>query len=999
MTLFYKKTANYILYRKGNGSEAGMAYMAILILLAILSTLTFAFIFRVGTQTQATLTRGAGIQADYLAETAANHAMWRLLNDPGFPENEDVYYMHSLGGDRYGYKVIRPTATTFAAIATVGATGESVVHQSYVPYIIPEKVMTVYVDWWNKTDRYRRMVGASFDAEKPTFWISAWEPKWVELEGHPFADEFVVGFLDEFDYIELGVWDGSSWGNTLTFTGDSKKDHKCFDIAYDTYNGHAFVFGADDTQRGKVIYTVWDGSNWIAPALAFDTGSGQEIRYIDAEGSHISGEILISVLYQNKDISLHRWDGATFAKLATLETDAAYDEGMQVNITYEQQSGEALIVWAVNYANTCYYRTWDGSTLSAANPLPTFGNKVWQIKMAPDPASDTIVLLAVDDNSDLDAAVWDGSTWTDSTVIEGNLEQNPEKEYLNFEAAWEESGSEAIIAWGQNGNTNVMYTRWNKAMALSSCIAETGPDFAYKLKGGMRMCRVPGSDRIVLMSTNANWDLKYCLWDGDSLGGNPAVLQIYAQPWLIGCPHDIAFPDYLAGPTAAPTPNPVIGSDVLCDDLLGYWKLDETSGTNASDSSGNGNNGTLTSMDPSTDWVGGKIEGALDFDGSNDVVIVPHSEELSLTEEYTLAAWIYKHSLSSYDQAFNKGSSGFDSNYFFGTVDRDLTFGFYRSGWVEFKTTGLNLQTYTWYHIAGIFDNANNNVRLYLNGVEVLNETTTQEPLSNTGTVRLGNPQWSSNFHGALDDVRIYNRALDPSEIAQLHALTEGSDCSGGGGGGCVVFEEFTEGKRSSNGNSITISTPAGTNGGDLLIAAVATDGNTTSSLAPPGGEGWSEIEFDNYSNYLTLGVWYKIADASEAASHQFTWSGTGQQAYGWMMRFTGHDPTTPINTSAVGGYVWSSTPLSPSVSTTVENALILRLGGFDDDDISLDSTGLPLDHTTITMDESILGYGTASGGAGYICQAATGDSGTANFLLTASEQYITVTIAIAPAP
>ncbi len=121
-------------------SQSGMAYMAILILLAILSTLTFSFLFKVGTQTSATMTRGNSMQAHYLAESAANHAMWRLLNESDFPASETTYYMHSLASGRYGYKVRRHTDTTFATVATVGAIGENVVQQSYVLYVIPEKM-------------------------------------------------------------------------------------------------------------------------------------------------------------------------------------------------------------------------------------------------------------------------------------------------------------------------------------------------------------------------------------------------------------------------------------------------------------------------------------------------------------------------------------------------------------------------------------------------------------------------------------------------------------------------------------------------------------------------------------------------------------------------------------------------------------------------------------------------------------------------------------------
>jgi len=48
--------------------------------------------------------------------------------------------------------------------------------------------------------------------------------------------------------------------------------------------------------------------------------------------------------------------------------------------------------------------------------------------------------------------------------------------------------------------------------------------------------------------------------------------------------------------------------------LIGWWKLDETSGTVAADSSGYGNDGTVVGGGP---WVSGYIDGALDFDGDD----------------------------------------------------------------------------------------------------------------------------------------------------------------------------------------------------------------------------------------------------------------------------------------------------------------------------------------------------------------------------------------------
>ena len=99
------------------------------------------------------------------------------------------------------------------------------------------------------------------------------------------------------------------------------------------------------------------------------------------------------------------------------------------------------------------------------------------------------------------------------------------------------------------------------------------------------------------------------------------------------------------------------------------------------------------------------------------------------------------------------------------------------------------------------------------------------------------------------------------------------------------------------DGTSVVVTAPAGISSGDLLIAAVSTDGSTAGSLASPAG--WTLLDRGSDSaTTVTLGVWYKIAGASEPANYTFTWTGN-EQAYGWVMRFTGHNSSTPINASA----------------------------------------------------------------------------------------------------
>ena len=86
-----------------------------------------------------------------------------------------------------------------------------------------------------------------------------------------------------------------------------------------------------------------------------------------------------------------------------------------------------------------------------------------------------------------------------------------------------------------------------------------------------------------------------------------------------------------------------VNSTWSTDGLVGWWKFDETSGTVAHDSSGNGNDGSLNNG-PS--WITGKIRGALSFDGMNDYVLIPATSDLDLAH-LNISAWIYT---SDYNQ-------------------------------------------------------------------------------------------------------------------------------------------------------------------------------------------------------------------------------------------------------------------------------------------------------------------------------------------------------------
>jgi hypothetical protein len=242
------------------------------------------------------------------------------------------------------------------------------------------------------------------------------------------------------------------------------------------------------------------------------------------------------------------------------------------------------------------------------------------------------------------------------------------------------------------------------------------------------------------------------------------------------------------------------------------------------------------------------------------------------------------------------------------------------------------------------------------------------------------------------EDVQVFNLTALTREL-----LTEGASAATPQE---VVLEEFVATKVAGSGaNNVAATKPSGTVGGNLLIACVSLDGNALSSLTAPSG--WTLIHKGPQgvgTVTQTFGVWWKIATDSEPSTYSFTWTPT-EQAYAWVMRFSGHDATNPINAAAAqaGGAILTAP--SPAVTTSVANAMVVRLGASDGIALPVQATSLLL-HTYITNDRSSNTSSAAcTGTAAYVLQPTIGDSGTSTFIRAASEEYTSVTIAIAPAP
>jgi type II secretory pathway pseudopilin PulG len=369
--------------------------------------------------------------------------------------------------------------------------------------------------------------------------------------------------------------------------------------------------------------------------------------------------------------------------------------------------------------------------------------------------------------------------------------------------------------------------------------------------------------------------------------------------------------------------------------LIGCWKLDETSGTTAVDSSGTGNDGNLVNMTPSGCWVSGQIGNALAFDGTDDFVQVANLSN-QLGANYTISWWAEPNQIAVKENILlGTDSTSHDFEYYQNNTNLCVRAD---AGSSDDITVNNVFTVGQWVHICGVGDA--NGTGVYVNGT-LAGTTTVKKNTTSNYNLNIGAyPSGANSFNGTIDDVRIFNRALSTAEIATLANI--------------LTYRGFSEGKAPSDSNTtIVIPKPNGTTPNDLLIAAVATDEDTSSTLAPLGSV-WTQINLGACSSQVTLGAWWKIASDSEPINYTFNWS-TPEKAYGWIMRFTGQHSDIPINDYLASGQS-SITPTSPEVTITVNNCLILRLGAFDNDDVNtLPEPGNPglSGHTAITMDTS----------------------------------------------
>jgi hypothetical protein len=269
---------------------------------------------------------------------------------------------------------------------------------------------------------------------------------------------------------------------------------------------------------------------------------------------------------------------------------------------------------------------------------------------------------------------------------------------------------------------------------------------------------------------------------------------------------------------------------------------------NASDESGNGNEGTVNGATLTTDRFGNP-NSAYNFDGTNDYIgFTADSGPVSGTGDFSLSAYI-KTSSADNMRIMQQRDTDIQGQYWLVINDGEPSYGEYRSGYgLRVKST-YKVNDGNWHMITFVRDSQAGKGYIYIDGELNVSDSGTIKNISSALDFAIGKDlkDSGSHFNGDIDDVRVYNCALTANEIRSLYLAAP-----------LAAYYPF-------NGNADDESDNANSdnaNNGTVNGATLTTDrfGNTDSAYSFDGTNDYIDagtaISLNNSS--FTISVWVK---------------------------------------------------------------------------------------------------------------------------------------------
>ncbi|WP_341716637.1 LamG-like jellyroll fold domain-containing protein [Micromonospora sp. FIMYZ51] len=368
--------------------------------------------------------------------------------------------------------------------------------------------------------------------------------------------------------------------------------------------------------------------------------------------------------------------------------------------------------------------------------------------------------------------------------------------------------------------------------------------------------------------------------------------------------------------------------------LVAAYGMNEGAGTGVADSSGQHNTGTAAG----TTWAtNGRYGKALSFNGTSSRVTVADAPSLRLSRTLTMSAWVRPSTVTSWRTVVGKGlTQGQGASYMLYAANGTAPSGWLESGGQSYQVNGSTpLPTNAWSHLAVTYDGST--ARLYVNGTRVAQTSLTGALDVDGGAVTIGgNEVWGEYFSGLIDEVRIYNRALDAASIqADMNTPVGASDPtptptptptpSPTPTGPPTQVPGLVAAYGMNEGAGTTVSDSSGrNNAGAAADTTWATNGKYGKALSFNGSSSLVDVSHTSslrLTGALTLSAWVKPDDldgwrtvvlknmASGYGASYGLYASEGSVPAGWLT--TTGDPFGPSGSSPLPTGTWSNVALT----------------------------------------------------------------------------------------
>lgn len=223
----------------------------------------------------------------------------------------------------------------------------------------------------------------------------------------------------------------------------------------------------------------------------------------------------------------------------------------------------------------------------------------------------------------------------------------------------------------------------------------------------------------------------------------------------------------------------------VTDGLISWWR-----GDGNSIDIHNGYNGLFENSQAKAAYVGGMVGNGFHFDGIDDRMMIPDVDNLKITGSLTIEAWIYLESFPigyAAGQILMRGDArpGLDPYMYAILPSGNLLFS------IQALDASVGIQAPItvgqYFHVAAVLDSASGVMRVYINGSVAAETSTSIRPFRDldssyspgigVGNTPVPGSMHNHPFHGIIDELAIYNRALSSHEIRSIYLSSSSGKC------------------------------------------------------------------------------------------------------------------------------------------------------------------------------------------------------------------------------